>query len=119
MNAKGVSRDPDAFGELVRKSRAKAFGLAYSITQDHHLAEDVVQEALVRAFLRLGTLVDTNRFTPWLAKIVRNEAYMKLRRGGPYRRERHISLYIEQRKRSGKPAKRLLAPPVFEPKWKG
>ncbi|MBP3963917.1 RNA polymerase sigma factor [Paenibacillus lignilyticus] len=80
--------DPDAFGELVRRSRAKAFNLAYSLTQDHHLAEDVVQEALVRAFLHLGSLVDSSRFAPWLKTIVRNEANMKLRRGGPHRRER-------------------------------
>ncbi|SDW18628.1 RNA polymerase sigma factor, sigma-70 family [Paenibacillus sp. CF384] len=80
--------DPDAFGELVRRSRAKAFHLAYSLTQDHHLAEDVVQEALVRAFLHLGSLVDSSRFAPWLKTIVRNEANMKLRRGGPHRRER-------------------------------
>jgi len=79
--------DPDAFGELVRRHRAKAFGIAHSLTQDHHLAEDIVQEALVRAFLHLGSLVDAARFSPWLTKIIRNEAYMKVRRGGPHRRE--------------------------------
>ncbi|XEC94202.1 RNA polymerase sigma factor [Paenibacillus tarimensis] len=86
--AKARNGDPDAFGELVRRHRAKAFGIAYSLTQDHHLAEDVVQEALVRAFLHLGTLIDLGRFKPWLSRIVRNEAYMKLRRGGPYGKER-------------------------------
>lgn len=80
--------DPDAFGELVRRHRAKAFGIAHSLTKDHHLAEDVVQDALVRAFLHLGTLIDSVRFSPWLAKIIRNEAYMKLRRGGPHGKER-------------------------------
>ncbi|WP_188177442.1 RNA polymerase sigma factor [Paenibacillus sedimenti] len=80
--------DPDAFGELVRRHRAKAFGIAHSLTQDHHLAEDVVQDALVRAFLHLGTLIDAARFSPWLAKIIRNEAYMKIRRGGPHGKER-------------------------------
>ncbi|QYR23575.1 RNA polymerase sigma factor [Paenibacillus sp. sptzw28] len=86
--AKARTGDPDAFGELVRSSRSKAFGLAYAMTRDHHLAEDVVQDALVRAFLHLGTLIDSSRFTPWLTKIVRNEANMKLRRGGPHRNER-------------------------------
>jgi RNA polymerase sigma factor (sigma-70 family) len=80
--------NPDAFGELVRRNRARALGVAYKLTQDHHLAEDVVQEALVRAFLRLGTLVDSRSFSPWLRRIVRNEAYMRLRRGGLYRLER-------------------------------
>jgi RNA polymerase sigma factor (sigma-70 family) len=80
--------NPEAFGELVRRNRARALGMAYKLTQDHHLAEDVVQEALVRAFLRLGTLVDSRSFSPWLRRIVRNEAYMRLRRGGLYRLER-------------------------------
>jgi len=80
--------NPDAFGELVRRNRRRALGVAYTLTQDHHLAEDVVQEALVRAFLRLGTLIDSRSFAPWLRRIVRNEAYMRLRRGGVYRLER-------------------------------
>jgi RNA polymerase sigma factor (sigma-70 family) len=85
--AKARMGDPEAFGELVRRSRAKAFGLAYSMTKDEYLAEDVVQEALIRAFLHLGKLIDPSRFKPWLYKIVRNEAYMKLRRGGPHLKE--------------------------------
>jgi RNA polymerase sigma factor (sigma-70 family) len=83
--------DRQAFGELVRRSRAKMYNWARSLTQDHHLAEDVVQEALVQAFLHIGRLVDHRRFGSWLAKIVRNQAYMKLRRGGPYAKERPFS----------------------------
>ncbi|QHW29412.1 sigma-70 family RNA polymerase sigma factor [Paenibacillus rhizovicinus] len=89
--ARARTGDSDAFGQLVRRSRVKAFGLAYSMTRDHHLAEDVVQEALVRAFLHLGTLMDSSRFAPWLARIIRNEAYMKLRRGGPHGKEQPLS----------------------------
>ncbi|MCC3376517.1 RNA polymerase sigma factor [Cohnella sp. REN36] len=79
--------DQEAFGELVRRHRAQALGLAGKLTKDAHLAEDVVQEALIRAFLHLGTLMDTGRFMPWFQRIVRNQAYMKLRRGGPHRKE--------------------------------
>ncbi len=85
--------DPDAFGELVRRHRAKAYGIARSLTRDPHLAEDVVQDALVRAFLHLGTLMDSARFSPWLAKIIRNEAYMKVRRGGPHGKERPFTCF--------------------------
>ncbi|WP_313731578.1 RNA polymerase sigma factor [Cohnella nanjingensis] len=81
------SGDREAFGELVRRHRAEALGLAGALTRDAHLAEDVVQEALIRAFLHLGTLMDTGRFMPWFHRIVRNQAYMKLRRGGPNGRE--------------------------------
>lgn len=80
--------DSEAFGELVRHYRAKALGLADSLTGDAHMAEDIVQEALIRAFLHLGTLEDNRRFMPWLHRIVRNQAYMKLRRGGRFAKER-------------------------------
>jgi RNA polymerase sigma factor (sigma-70 family) len=80
----------EAFNELVRLHRAKAHGWAFSVTKDIFLAEDIVQEALYRAFIKIGTLIDTNRFTPWLKQIVRNQAYMKVRSAG-YRLESSIS----------------------------
>ncbi|KIL38029.1 hypothetical protein SD70_29130 [Gordoniibacillus kamchatkensis] len=80
--------DQDAFGELVRRHRAKAFDWARSFARDPHLAEDIVQEALLRAFMHLGTLADMDRFLPWLHRIVRNEALMKLRKGENSGRER-------------------------------
>ncbi|MUK88561.1 sigma-70 family RNA polymerase sigma factor [Ornithinibacillus sp. L9] len=82
--------DQEAFSDLVRMHRAKALGWANSITKDSFLAEDIVQDALIRAFLKLGTLMDTNKFIPWLRQIVRNQAYMKLRRGGQYGKEMPI-----------------------------
>ncbi|GAA0399303.1 RNA polymerase sigma factor [Paenibacillus motobuensis] len=91
LTAMAREGDRQAFGELVRRSRSNMYGWAHSLTRDHHMAEDVVQEALVRAFLHVGQLVENSRFTPWLAQIVRNQAYMKLRRGGPFAKERPFS----------------------------
>ncbi|MCZ8519227.1 MULTISPECIES: RNA polymerase sigma factor [Paenibacillus] len=83
--------DAEAFGELMHRHRTQAYRLASSLARDAHLAEDIVQEAMLRAFLRLGTLADPSRFVPWLQRIVRNEAYMKLRRGGPYAKEQPLA----------------------------
>ncbi|WP_282938492.1 RNA polymerase sigma factor [Paenibacillus sp. RC67] len=77
--AQAQAGDRDAFGELIRRHRAQVYEYARSITQEPFLAEDVVQDALIRAFLHLGTLVDTRRFLPWLHRIVRNQAYTRLR----------------------------------------
>jgi RNA polymerase sigma factor (sigma-70 family) len=77
----------EAFGELVRRHRERALGWASSITRDGQLAEDIVQEALISAFLKIGTLLEPGRFTFWLQRIVRNQAMMKLRRGGPNGKE--------------------------------
>lgn len=84
------SGDSEAFGELVRRHRAKVYGYARSYTQEPFLAEDIVQDALIRAFLHLGTLVDSRRFLPWLHRIVRNQAYTRLSKG-PQRREQVFS----------------------------
>ncbi|WP_159887330.1 RNA polymerase sigma factor [Paenibacillus puerhi] len=84
--------DTEAFGELIEQHRTKARGWAERMTGDPHLADDVVQDALIRAFMHLGTLADTSRFLPWLYRIVRNQANMRLRRGGgPTRKEKSFS----------------------------
>lgn len=80
--------DTEAFGELIERHRHKARGWAERMTGDPHMADDVVQDALIRAFLHLGSLADTSRFLPWLHRIVRNQANMRLRRGGPHHKER-------------------------------
>ncbi|MFD0619919.1 RNA polymerase sigma factor [Paenibacillus sp. GCM10027629] len=79
--------DTEAFGELIEQHRDKARSLAERLTGDPHMADDVVQDALIRAFMHMGTLVDTSRFLPWFYRIVRNQANMRLRRGGPHRNE--------------------------------
>jgi RNA polymerase sigma factor (sigma-70 family) len=79
--------DRAAFGELVRRHRTKACRWAKAIALDEYAVEDIVQEALVRAFLRVGTLTDPQRFLPWFHRIVRNQALMKVRRGGPFAKE--------------------------------
>jgi RNA polymerase sigma factor (sigma-70 family) len=80
--------DTEAFGELIAQHRSKARGWAKQMTGDPHMADDVVQDALIRAFIHLGSLADTSRFLPWFHRIVRNQANMRLRRGGPHRKER-------------------------------
>jgi RNA polymerase sigma factor (sigma-70 family) len=88
--------DRDAFGALVAKHRAKAYGWAKHMTRDEFLAEDIVQEALLNAFLHMSSLVNPARFLPWFHRIVRNQANMKLRRGGLYGKERPITSFSTQ-----------------------
>ncbi len=85
--------DTDAFGELIERHRSRAKGWAERITGDPHLADDIVQDALIRAFMHIGSLQDANRFLPWLHRIVRNQANMRLRRGGPHRREKPFASF--------------------------
>ncbi|XEC96763.1 RNA polymerase sigma factor [Paenibacillus tarimensis] len=85
--------DTEAFGELIEQHRGRAKIWAERITGDPHMADDIVQDALIRAFLHVGSLADTSRFLPWLNRIVRNQANMRLRRGGPYGKEKPFAAY--------------------------
>ncbi|MDQ6421260.1 RNA polymerase sigma factor [Paenibacillus sp. LHD-117] len=79
--------DTEAFGELFEQHRSHLHGWAARMTGDTYMADDIVQDAFVKAFLHVGSLADTSRFLPWLYRIARNQANMRLRRGGPHRKE--------------------------------
>ncbi|WP_307473843.1 RNA polymerase sigma factor [Paenibacillus harenae] len=74
-----------AFAELVRRHRSKAFLWASAMAGDKHLAEDIVQEALLNAYLKLDSLADPARFVSWLHTIVKNQARMKMRQSSTRR----------------------------------
>jgi RNA polymerase sigma-70 factor (ECF subfamily) len=72
--------DSDAAAVLVRRFQARVYGLARSIVGDAQLAEDVAQEAFVRAW-RHAPSYDPYRgaVAPWLLTITRNVALDLLR----------------------------------------
>lgn len=67
-----VSED-DALGQefeaRLRDSSSLAFRVAYGVLRQRQDAEDVAQEALVRAYERMGSLRDRERFRAWLVRI--------------------------------------------------
>ena len=74
-----LAGDRDAFGTLIGRHRDCAMRLAIRILRAHADAEDVVQEALLHAFLDLAELRDRDRFVAWLLGIVVNLAKSRLR----------------------------------------
>jgi DNA-directed RNA polymerase specialized sigma24 family protein len=54
--------DEDAFAELGRLHRSRARAAAHVLVRDPDEAEDVAQDALLQAYLRLETLRDPARF---------------------------------------------------------
>ena len=59
-----------AFGETVRRFQDMAYGCAYAILGDFHLAEDAAQEAFVAAYRQLADLREPKAFAGWLRRIV-------------------------------------------------
>ena len=83
------SGDDKAFGELVRRYDRNVFRIAQHITQNREDAEDVVQDAFLKAYTNLQQFQEQSKFYTWLVRIAVNEALMKLRRRRP---ERTVSL---------------------------
>lgn len=71
--------DLGAFEDLVRAYQADVWRFAYHFTRDRALAEDVTQEAFLRAFRFLRSFRGDSRFTSWLFRIARNCAMDALR----------------------------------------
>ncbi|MBN1145911.1 MAG: sigma-70 family RNA polymerase sigma factor, partial [Anaerolineales bacterium] len=72
--------DTDAFAELLRAHQDFAYNLALRALGDPHEAEDVAQEAFVRAWQALPRFRGDARFRTWLYRIVANLCYNRLPR---------------------------------------
>src|SRR6201981_1924793 len=81
--------DVSAFEELVRRYDRNVFRIAQHITHNREDAEDVVQDAFLKAYENLPQFQGQSKFYTWLVRIAVNEALMKLRRRRP---ERMVSL---------------------------
>jgi RNA polymerase sigma-70 factor, ECF subfamily len=77
-----------AFERLVEQYERRIFRLAEHITRNREDAEDVMQNALVKAFLNLPAFREDSRFYTWLVRITVNEALMGMRR----RRRNEVSM---------------------------
>ncbi len=65
---------------LVDRYHTRATRAAYLVVRDRALAEDVAQEAFVKAFTRLDTFDPAYKFSSWLFKIANNVAIDHLRK---------------------------------------
>jgi RNA polymerase sigma-70 factor (ECF subfamily) len=67
--------DREAAAVFVRRFQRRVYGLALTIVGDRAMAEDVAQEAFLRAWQRAGTYdARRGRVLPWLLAITRNLA---------------------------------------------
>src|SRR5713101_3399526 len=71
--------DKRALQELLKPLIAPAARFAYGMVQDRDEAEDVVQEAGLKAWRRLGNLREGAPFGPWFLGIVANQCRTSLR----------------------------------------
>ena len=68
-----------AFSALVRRHQVAVFRLALRFMKDKQSAEDVTQEAFIKAYERIETFEARSTFKSWLFQIAVNTAKNKLR----------------------------------------
>jgi len=70
----------DAFGELVRRHQATVRSTLVRLTKDPPLADDLAQDAFIRAYDRIEQYKVGRSFRSWLGGIAYNEYLQGLRR---------------------------------------
>lgn len=70
----------EAFAALVEKYRIKMFNLAYSITRDPDLADDLAQDVFIKAYESLPKFKSRSGFGTWLYRIAVNASMDHLRK---------------------------------------
>ena len=74
-----LAGDRDAYRVLVERHSHSVFRLAYRMTGNRHDAEEVVQEAFLRGYQKLGQFASRANFGTWVYRIAANYAIDRMR----------------------------------------
>ncbi len=88
--ARAQAGDRAAFGALVREHGDEVYTLARRLVGDPHLAADIAQEALIRAWKALPNFRGDAALSTWLHRITVNTAWTQRRRA-----RRHSGLPLD------------------------
>ena len=89
MISRVIAGERELFYDLIKPCERAVFLTAFSVLKSEADAEEVVQEAALKAYKALSSFRGEAKFSTWLAKITLNEARMRLRRS---RAESEVSL---------------------------
>lgn len=89
--------DRSAFAKLVERYSPQVYRLALKILNDPQDAEDVLQEAFIKALRALPSFEGRSSLSTWLYRIAVNEALMMVRK----RKPDHVSIDMEREDAEG------------------
>lgn len=78
-----IKGDQDAFGEIVELYKDKVFQISYRMLGNRHEAEDVAQEAFLRAYINIHSYNPNKKFSTWLYRIATNLSIDRIRKKKP------------------------------------
>ncbi|MBZ9763264.1 RNA polymerase sigma factor [Mesorhizobium sp. CA8] len=78
--SRALARDPGAFRAIIKTHNQRLYRIARGVVRNDAEAEDIVQEAYMRAFSSLSSFRGEASLSTWLSRIVINEALGRLRK---------------------------------------
>lgn len=81
---------------FYRSHYKEVFFIAYNMTNDYFLAEDIIQEAFVKIFLKFPTLKNNESLRTWVYKIVKTTAIDHLRKHEKWKNTINLDNYINE-----------------------
>lgn len=75
--------DQDAFAEIVELFKDKIYQLVYRMIGNSHEAEDIAQEAFIRAYININSFDVNRKFSTWLYRIATNLTIDRIRKKKP------------------------------------
>jgi RNA polymerase sigma-70 factor (ECF subfamily) len=80
--ARVLRGESGAYAFLVKKYKSMAYSLALKLVRNREDAEEIAQDAFVKAYQSLGSFRGSARFSTWLYRIVYNTSISKMRKAG-------------------------------------
>nr|WP_263323847.1 RNA polymerase sigma factor SigW [Neobacillus sp. Marseille-Q6967] len=78
-----IKGDQDSFAEIVEIYKNSIFQLCYRMLGNRHEAEDMAQEAFVRAYVNINSFNQDLKFSTWLFRIATNLCIDRIRKKKP------------------------------------
>jgi RNA polymerase sigma-70 factor (ECF subfamily) len=97
--AKAKNGDAEAFGKLVQRYQRRVYTVIYRFVRNHTDADDLAQDAFIRAFKAIDRFDLRYPFSPWMYKIAINLTLNHLKK----RKLKMVDIDLERRPSHGNP----------------
>src|SRR5687767_10428584 len=91
-----LNGDVQAFRHLIERHEGIAYRTAFAVTRNHEDAEEIVQDAFLKAFSSLGSFQGRSRFSTWLFRIVYRLALNHIEKSRPGKMNLDLDLIFEK-----------------------
>lgn len=91
-----LNGDVQAFRHLIERHTRIAYTTAFAVTRNHEDAEEIVQDAFLKAFSFLGSFQGRSRFSTWLFRIVYHRALNHIEKYKLYKTNTDLDFKFEK-----------------------